>query len=1074
MERARYNCARVHGFRLCIKGGSPSDLTSASTAEQRSTMEKWERSNRMSLMIMKHSIPEAIRGAIPEETQAKAFLDQIANRFAANEKVETSTILSKLVSMRYKGKENIREYIMEMSNLVTRLKALKLELSEDILVHLVLISLPTQFSPFKISYNTQKEKWTLNELIAQCVQEEERLKQEKIESAHLASTSQGFGTNKKRKRDNKGKQTAVSGTSKQKEQKKQDKEITCFFCKKAGHMKKTCTKYAAWREKKGTLLNFVCSEINLAVVPTDTWWIDTGATTHISVTMQGCLRSRMPTDGERYIYVGNGNKAAVKAIGLFRLQLDSGCTLDLEETFVVPSFRRNLISVSCLDKFGYCCSFGNGMNFKAEVENQLSKKIKAVRSDRGGTPSQNGVAERRNRTLKDMVRSMISHSTLPESLWGEAIKTAVYILNRVPSKAVAKTPYELWTSKKPSIRHLHVWGCPAEARPYKPNEKKLDSRTVSCYFVGYSERSRGFKFYDPSTRSFFETGNAKFIEDVELSGREPLRKVVFEEEFVNIPIITTGHGHIMFNDTIQNVQSITGIQDTPEIPPAQVMEPIQVHQEVTQQPQEPQVQVPLRRSTRERRSTISDDYVVYLQEHEFDMGLEDDPISVSQVKQSSNSEKWIEAMKDEMKSMKDNGVWDLVELPKGVKPIGCKWIFKTKRDSKGNIVRYKARLVAKGFTQKEGIDYKETFSPVSSKDSFRIIMALVAHYDLELHQMDVKTAFLNGNIDETIYMVQPENFESNDSKQLVCRLKRKHFDQCIYLKFSGSKFIILVLYVDDILLASSDVGLLHETKRFLSSKFDMKDLGNASFVLGIQIHRDRSRGDTPVAKGDKFSLHQCPKNELKKKDMERFPYPRQYLSNPGMDHWKKAKRVMRYLQRTKDYMLTYRRSSHLEIVGYSDSDFAGCLDSRRSTSGYIFMLAGGAVSWKSVKQTLVASSTMEAEFIACYEASNHGIWLRNFVTQLRIVDGIEKPLRINCDNKAAELYSKNNRSSSKSKHIDIKFLVVKERVQSLQVSIEHISTNSMIADPLTKGLPPKVYHEHIAHMGVVHIDDVSE
>nr|CAN64403.1 hypothetical protein VITISV_024940 [Vitis vinifera] len=233
-------------------------------------------------------------------------------------------------------------------------------------------------------------------------------------------------------------------------------------------------------------------------------------------------------------------------------------------------------------------------------------------------------------------------------------------------------------------------------------------------------------------------------------------------------------------------------------------------------------------------------------------------------------------------------------------------------------------------------------------------------------------------------------------------------------------------------------------------------------------------GDTPVAKGDKFSLHQCPKNELEKKDMEMIPYAStigsfmyaqvctrpdiayivgmlgRYLSNPGMDHWKKAKQVMRYLQRTKDYMFTYHRSSHLEIVGYSDSDFAGYLDSRKSTSGYIFMLAGEAVSWKSVKQTLIASSTMEVEFIACYKTSNHGIWLRNFITQLRIIDGIEKPLRINCDNKAAELYSKNNRSSSKSKHIDIKFLVVKERVQSLQVSIEHISTNSMIADPLTK------------------------
>ncbi|WJZ88075.1 hypothetical protein VitviT2T_007407 [Vitis vinifera] len=316
--------------------------------------------------------------------------------------------------------------------------------------------------------------------------------------------------------------------------------------------------------------------------------------------------------------------------------------------------------------------------------------------------------------------------------------------------------------------------------------------------------------------------------------------------------------------------------------------------------------------------------------------------------------------------------------------------------------------------------------------------------------MDVKTVFLNGNINETIYMVQPKNFESNNSKQLVCKLKKSIYglkqasrqwyrnfdqvitsfgfkentiDQCIYLKFSGSKFIILVLYVDDILLASSDVGLLHETKRFLSSKFDMKDLGNASLVLGIQIHRDRSRGILGLSqkayidkvlsrfgmsnsKGDKFSLHQCPKNELEKKDMERFPYALavgslmyaqvctrpdiayivgmlgRYLSNPGMDHWKKAKRVMRYLQRTKDYMLTYRRSSHLEIVGYSYSNFAGCLDSRKSTSGYIFMLTGGAVSWKSVKQTLIASSTMETEFIACYEASNHGIWLQNFITQL--------------------------------------------------------------------------------------------
>ena len=184
-------------------------------------------------------------------------------------------------------------------------------------------------------------------------------------------------------------------------------------------------------------------------------------------------------------------------------------------------------------------------------------------------------------------------------------------------------------------------------------------------------------------------------------------------------------------------------------------------------------EVSLRRYIRERRSVIPDDYIVFLQEHEVDVNLvEDDPINLQQVLQSSKSHKWIDAMKDEMKSMEDNDVWDLIELPKGSKPIGCKWIFKTKRDSNGNVERYKAHLVAKGFTQKEGIDYEEIFSLVFTKNSFRTIMALVAHFDLELHQMDVKTMLLNGNIYETIYMVQPKNFVFGDLKLMVCKLKK--------------------------------------------------------------------------------------------------------------------------------------------------------------------------------------------------------------------------------------------------------------------------------------------------------------
>ena len=813
--------------------------------------------------------------------------------------------------------------------------------------------------------------------------------------------------------------------------------------------------------------------------------------------------------------------------------------------------------------------------FKAEVENQLGKTIKQVRSDRGGeyygrydgsgeqrpgpfakflseygiipqytmpgSPTMNGVAERRNRTLKDMVRSMISHTTLPDSLWGEALKTAVYILNRVPTKATTETPYELWTGKKPVLRHLRVWGCPAEARPYRPNEKKLDSRTVSCYFVGYSERSRGFKFYDPKVRTFFETGNAHFLEDIELGGRNKVEDFVFEEEVIPLPPVVINHDQVFIPSLGEMANPVP--QDNIEILPDQVQN---IQDDQAQQPQEP---VPLRRSTRERRSAIPNDYIVFLQEHEADIGMEEnDPINLRQAIESPNAQLWINAMNDEMKSMEDNGVWELVSLPKGVKPIGCKLIFTTKRDAQGKSVRCKVRLVAKGFTQKQGIDYKETFSPVSSKDSFRTMMALVAHYDLELHQMDVKTAFLNGDLEETIYMEQPECLVSEETKHLVCKLKKSIYglkqasrqwyhkfhkvvlsfgfevnavEDCVYQKFCGSNFVLLLLYVDDILLASNDVRLLHETKKFLSKQFEMKDLGEASFVLGIQIHRNRSRGilglsqkayidkilkrygmqdcnplPTPVTKGDKFSLNQCPKSTLQLKEMQNLPYASivgslmyaqvctrpdiafivgmlgRYMSNPGKEHWSAAKKVLRYLQGTKNHMLMYRRSNKLEIIGYSDSDHAGCEDSRMSTSGYVYLLAGGAISWKSVKQTLVTSSTMESEFVACFEASNHAIWLRNFVTGLRIIDGVERPLKLYCDNRAAVLYANNNRSSSKSKHIDIKFLVVKERVQNGHISVEHIGTNSMVADPLTKALVPKVFLEHVPRMGVALLEEI--
>ncbi|KAM1561755.1 hypothetical protein ACFX1Z_004844 [Malus domestica] len=432
----------------------------------------------------------------------------------------------------------------------------------------------------------------------------------------------------------------------------------------------------------------------------------------------------------------------------------------------------------------------------------------------------------------------------------------------------------------------------------------------------------------------------------------------------------------------------------------------------------------------------------------------------------------------------------------------------------------------------------------------RVIMALTAHFDLELHQMDVKTAFLNGDLYEDIFMVQPPGFVKRGKEDMVCKLQKSIYglkqasrqwflkfdqvvtshgfienkmDDCIYLKIRGSRFIFLVLYVDDILLASSDRQLLNETKHMLSTNFEMKDLGEAYYVLGIEIVRDRQRrclglsqkgyiervlnrfnmehcnkADVPVNKGDKFSRDQCPKNEHEIELMKMKPYASlvgslmyanictrpdlafivgllgRFQSNPGEAHWVAAKKVLRYLQRTKDFMLVYGRDDSLELVGFTDSDLAGDMDERKSTGGYIFKLNGGAVSWKSAKQTIISTSTMEAEFVACFEGMKQAVWLRNFIADMKIIDSVKRPVKMYCDNNAAVFFSKNNKRTSASRLMDVKFLKVREKVKKGEIEIQYLSTTAMIADPLTKALPNIVFKGHVEQMGVLESFDKWE
>ncbi|PRQ60636.1 putative RNA-directed DNA polymerase [Rosa chinensis] len=309
-----------------------------------------------------------------------------------------------------------------------------------------------------------------------------------------------------------------------------------------------------------------------------------------------------------------------------------------------------------------------------------------------------------------MVRSMMCTSGLPRFLWGEALKTANYITNRTPSKAVAKTSFELWKNRKPSVHHVHVWGCKAEARPYNPQEGKLDPKTISAHFIGYPENSRGYRFYCPShTTRIIETNKAIFLDEINYSHSYENLELEFQElpedesENIGIPItFETAAGDIeqpqlevVAENQNNNFENVVGeLDEVEQEPEPQNLQEAQVDPEAA--PQQ------LRRSGRIRKPAINpQEYMVYLQEAEFDWGEDNDPENFSQAINSDQSLKWTEAMEAELQSMYDNNVWELVEPTGSHKPIGCKWVFKTKRCADGSVERFKARLVAKGFTQQE-------------------------------------------------------------------------------------------------------------------------------------------------------------------------------------------------------------------------------------------------------------------------------------------------------------------------------------------------------------------------------------
>ncbi|KAJ9558659.1 hypothetical protein OSB04_013273 [Centaurea solstitialis] len=648
----------------------------------------------------------------------------------------------------------------------------------------------------------------------------------------------------------------------------------------------------------------------------------------------------------------------------------------------------------------------------------------------------NGVSERRNRTLLDMVRSMMCHSTLPISFRGHALETAAHILNRAPTKSVEKTPYELWKGKKPNISFLRIWGC--EVYVKRPTSEKLKPKSDKCFFVGYPRTTVGYYLYNPEENKVFVARNGKFLEEKFLMSGNTRKDVDLQvgDEENTTPIVEPEIQH-------ENVE-----------PQSELIEEVQTQD--------------LRRSSRIRQEP--DRYLGFL------------------VSQDSGD------LKAEMQSMYDNQVWELTDLPQHCRAVGRKWVFKKKTDMDGNVHTFKARLVAKGFTQTHGIDYDETFSLVAMLKSIRILMAISAYFNYEIWQMDVKTAFLNGKLTEDVYMEQPEGFEDPKNPNKVCKLlksiyglkqasrswnlqfderikefgfAKSEFEPCVYTKFSGSIVTFLVLYVNDILLIGNDVPTLQSVKSWLSRCFQMKDLGEAAYILGIKIYRNRSKRLIGLSQSTyidkilkKFRMDESKKGFI---PMQHGIVPdvaysvsvtSKYQQNPGEPHWVAVKNILKYLRRTKEMFLVFGGSEdEISVNGYSDASFQTDRDDFRSQSGYVFTLNRGAISWKSSKQDTIADSSTVLGLCARQVAAS-----------------VSRPIDIFCDNSGAVAQAKEPIEHHKSRHVLRKYHLIREIIGRGDVRICKIPTEENVADPLTKPLARVKHEAHANSIGMQYLD----
>ncbi|GKA49539.1 retrovirus-related pol polyprotein from transposon TNT 1-94 [Tanacetum coccineum] len=778
------------------------------------------------------------------------------------------------------------------------------------------------------------------------------------------------------------------------------------------------------------------------------------------------------------------------------------------------------------------------------------------------TPQQNGRAERKHRHLVETGLAMLFHAHVPASYWVDAFSSATYIINRLPTKLLGNhSPFELLYSRLPNYTNFRAFGCLVYPYLRDYSAHKLAPRSIPCVFIGYNPQYKGYKCLDPDSSRIYITRHARFDEvtfpfasTANPNALSTLQLCTFLED--GPPISDAPVPESRPTDTRPSSSSPCGLCPVPTTAAEPIHEPDSTpsspysseddnpptdSDDVSSHgaPPAPPATAPTEPSSVHQMKTRSKSGIfktkhspdfVSLTSHALHAAL----FSLVQPKGFKSAAKhpqWMAAMHDEMEALKQNCTWTLVPRPSASNIVGSKWVYRIKYHADGSVERFKARVVAQGFTQIPGLDYSHTFSPVVKASTVRIVLSLAVLHRWRLHQLDVKNAFLHGHLNETVYMEQPPGFIDPQFPNHVCKLSKALYglkqaprawfhrlssfllahgfvcsraDTSLFVFTKDSCIMYLLVYVDDLILTGNNESLLTSFTTRLNQEFAIKDLGDLSYFLGLEVSYtndglflsqakyatdvltraallDSKPVSTPLAANEVFvtggslfanpTLYRSLVGALQYLTITRpdlsyaVNQASQFLHAPTDAHFQSVKRILRYVKGTITYGLIFRRPHSNSILGYSDADWARCIETRRSTYGYSIFLGGNLVSWSAKKQPTVSRSSCESEYRAMANTAAEIIWITHLLRELHALPP-DRPTLL-CDNKSALFMSQNPVSHKRAKHIDLDYHFVRELVASGKLYTKFIPTKLQVADIFTKSLsrPQFEYFRSLLRLG---------